>query len=398
MRKMLLAACVGSLMLPTVQALAYTVNVNSSIPITTQVVPQLSTANGTLSGILTTTRELGGAVSSGNDKIAAMIQQSNENMQQFATYAQQAQNLETARRSYTLPASICSESGSGQAAQISRQSGSKQGKLSSGKAVSNTAVKKVLENKAAAPEQDLFATANVHSQYCTASDVQAWGELCKRESELPGGDKQLRSVLAGAGKEDKAPELTFTPEQTDAAMMYMKNSVRKSVGRTLKKGEIKTDAGRQYLGMATQHEAIQSAAEQPQLAMIAGSQPSEATKDVLEEALQSPSSKAWFDENASPEARRSGMMSQREFEAFEVNRRYANTDYLTDLQEMDGDNLARESIRIQSLQNALLLSIRQQLQENAILAGQQLSIAGANYYEPRMAQKLQQVSTGAARE
>lgn len=397
MKKLILAACIGGVMLPVYQAFAYPVEVITSTPITTEVVPQLSTANGTLGSILSTNQQIGGAVSSGNDKIAAMIQQSTENMQQYATYAQQVQNLETARRSYTVPESICSESASGQASQIARQAGAKQNSLASGGGVSNAAIKKVLSSKSAAPEQSQFATADIHRNYCTQEDADAWGELCNGVSDLPGGDKQISSLLAGAGAEDKAPELTFSQEQTDAAMMYLKNSSRRDVGRALKKGEVKTDSGRQYIGLMTEHDAIQSAAEQPQLAMVAASQPNEATKDVLAETLQTPSSKAWYDQNASAEAKRAGMMSLREFESFEVNRRYANTDYQTDLQNMDGDNLMRESIRVQSLQNALLLGIKQQLQENAILSGQQLSLSSAQYYEPRLAQKLQQASAGATR-
>lgn len=398
MKKLILAACIGGVMLPVYQAFAYPVEVITSTPITTEVVPQLSTANGTLGSILSINQQIGGAVSSGNDKIAAMIQQSTENMQQYATYAQQVQNLEEARRSYTVPESICSESASGQAAQIARQAGAKQTRLAGGGGVSNAAIKKVLSSKPASPEQSQFATAEIHRNYCTQEDTDAWGELCNGVSDLPGGDKQVRSLLAGAGAaEDKAPELTFSQEQTDAAMMYLKNSSRRDVGRALKKGEVKTDSGRQYIGMMTEHDAIQSAAEQPQLAMVAASQPNEATKDVLAETLQTPSSKAWYDQNASAEAKRAGMMSLREFESFEVNRRYANTDYQTDLQNMDGDNLMRESIRVQSLQNALLLGIKQQLQENAILSGQQLSLSSAQYYEPRLAQKLQQASAGATR-
>ncbi|EJA1620115.1 conjugal transfer protein TraW [Escherichia coli] len=398
MKIKLLAAVTGSLMLSSFTASAYTVNVNSSIPITTQVVPQLSTANATLGTILTTNQQIGGAISSGNDKIAAMIQQSTENMQQYATYAQQIKNLEDARRSYTVPDSICSESSSGQATQISRQAGAKQASLSRGGGVNSSSVKKALSSKPDAPEKDLFATADIHRNYCTKEDADAWGDLCNGVSNLPGGDKQIRSLLAGAGPEDKAPELTFSQEQTDAAMMYLKNSSRRSVGRALKKGEVKTDSGRQYIGMMTEHDSIQSAAEQPQLAMVAASQPNEATKDVLAETLQTPSSKAWYDANASEEAKRTGMMSLREFESFEVNRRYANTDYQTDLQGMDGDNLVRESIRVQSLQNALLLGIKQQLHENAILIGQQLSLQGAQYYEPRLAQKMQQATAGATRQ
>lgn len=397
MKKPILAACLGGLTLSAFQAFAYTVNVNSSIPITTEVTPQLSTANATLGSILSTNQQIGGAVSSGTDKIAAMILQSTENIQQYATYAQQIQTLEKARRSYTVPDTICSESASGQASQIVREASAKQAALAIGDGVSQAAIKKVLSSRAAAPEKDQFATADIHGHYCSQDDVDAWGDLCQGVSELPGADQQIRSLLAGAGTEDKAPELTFTQEQTDAAMMYLKNTSRHHVGRALQKGEAKTDNGRQYIGLLTEQAAIQSAAEQPQLAMVAASQPNEATKDVLAETLQTPSSQAWYDRNASAQAKRTGMMSLREFELFEVNRRYANTDYLADLQAMDGDNLIRESIRVQSLQNALLLGIKQQLQENAILTGQQLSLDSAQYYEPRLAQKLKQTSTGALR-
>lgn len=397
MNKYLIAACTGGMMMSALPVAAYTVNVNSSIPITTEVVPQLVTANGTLGTLLATSQQLGGAVSAGNDKIAAMIQQSTENMQQYATYAQQVQNLEEARRSFTVPDSICSESASGQAAQIARRAGAKQTALGNGSSVSNAAVKKSLSSRPEAPEKNHFATADIHRSYCSRDDVEAWGDFCHGVSTQPGADRQIRSVLNGAGPEDKPPELTFSQDQTDAAMMYLKNSARRSAGRALKKGEIKTDSGRQYLGMMTEHQAIQSAAEQPLLAMIAASQPNEETREVLAETLTTPSSQSWYDANASAEARRTGMMSLREFESFEVNRRYANIHYQADLQGMAGDNLMRESIRVQNLQNALLLGIKQQLQENAILAGQQLSLNSAQYYEPRLAQKLKQTAAGAIR-
>ncbi|RAP69521.1 conjugal transfer TraW domain protein, partial [Candidatus Erwinia dacicola] len=76
MKKRLLAVTIGGLLLSPFYSSAYTVNVNSSISITTEVVPQLSTANATLGSILSTNQQIGGTISSGNDKIAAMIQQS----------------------------------------------------------------------------------------------------------------------------------------------------------------------------------------------------------------------------------------------------------------------------------------------------------------------------------
>nr|WP_260630658.1 conjugal transfer protein TraW [Pseudomonas syringae]UVN18234.1 hypothetical protein pPsy0462b_00089 [Pseudomonas syringae] len=82
----------------------------------------------------------------------------------------------------------------------------------------------------------------------------------------------------------------------------------------------------------TQYKAIQSAATQPQLDIIAASQANPATQEALQEALQNPSAAEYFASTGSQQAQRTGVMSEREFEAFEVGRRYANTAYETDLQ------------------------------------------------------------------
>ena len=376
----------------------YPVTVDSSVPITTQVVPQLSTANATLGSLLATSNAIGGAVNEGNDKIAAMIQESTTNQQQYASYMQQAQNLEHARQSFTVPDSICSESASGQAAQVAGTAAAAQSTLAAGKGVSDSAISQLLNDPAPAPEQDLFQTTSVHAKYCSASDEQAYGSaLCQGTSDLPGGDTDIRSVLSGAGPEGKTPDLTFSQDQTDAAMMYLKNTTGLDVSKQLTKGEVKSETGRQYVGMMAQYQAMQSAARQPELELIAGSTANAATKDALTETLSTPSAKSYYDATASAEAKRTGEMSQREYEAFEVGRRYANTDYLTDLQAMQGDNLTRESIRIQNLQNWLLLGIRQQLQEQAVISGQQLALASAAWYGPRLQQKLQQVNAGTTR-
>ena len=117
----------------------------------------------------------------------------------------------------------------------------------------------------------------------------------------------------------------------------------------------------------------------------------------MKETLQTPSAAAYFSRTASAEAQRTGMMSEREFEQFEAGRRYANTDYQTDLQAMEGDNLMRESIRVQTLQNWLLLGIKQQLQKSTILQGQQLSLNATEAYRPQLQAKMREVSAGAAR-
>lgn len=92
--------------------------------------------------------------------------------------------------------------------------------------------------------------------------------------------------------------------------------------------------------------------------MVAASQPLDATRDALTEARQAPSAESYYQQTASAQAKQTGEMSEREFEAFEVGRRYANTAWNTDLQAMSGDNLTREVARQQSLGNWLALGIK----------------------------------------
>lgn len=245
----------------------------------------------------------------------------------------------------------------------------------------------------AAPREGGTLSATLHAGYCTAEEATRYGgtALCPQVSALPGGDIELRSLLDGAGAPGKTPELTFTPAPVDAAMAYMKNSARHDAGAALGKGEGLTTTGREYQGLLTQYRAIQSAASQPQLEMIAASQPNPATREALAEALQSPSAHKYFSATASEAARRAGVMSEREYEAFEVGRRYANTAWGTDLQ---GDNLLRELIRVQSLGNWLQWGVKNELHTANILTGQQLALAAKAQYAPQLQQLSVQMNEG----
>ncbi|ECE0486572.1 conjugal transfer protein [Salmonella enterica subsp. enterica] len=384
---------------------AQNVYVTGSRPVDSEIMPALGTTNATLGSILSVNTGIGGAITEGTDKIAAMIQESVTNQQQYASYMQESQNLEHARQSYTVPDSICSDSASGVAAQVSATAAAKQSSVASGSSISDNTIKKVMSDPTPPPEQRTYTTATVHGKYCSSTDESAYGDsICKGASDMPGGDTDISSILTGAGPEGKTPDLTFTQDQVDAATMYMENSASQVVSKKLSKGEVKSDSGKQYVGLMAQYDAIQSAARQPQLELIADSQTNEATKDALAESMEAsedngtaPSTKSYFDATASAQAKQTGMMSKREYDEFEVGRRYANTDYLTDLSAMEGDNLTRELIKVENLQNWILLGIRQQLQEQSVISGQQLNLSSATYFGPRLQDKLQQVTAGAAR-
>jgi hypothetical protein len=392
MKRTLLAA---TLAVVSGHALAgYPVSVLSSVPVTTQVVPALTSIETTLAEILTTNTEIGSAITQASDKNSAVVSEGFQAQRSADNFGRETDRLEKARDSFTVPDSICSESASGVAKQVSNTAAAAQSSLASGSGITNSAIKTAVSSVPLLPAQEDYRSAAIHAKYCTSEEYALYGgtELCESTSSLPGGDTEIRSVLQGAGAVGKDPDLTFTDDQVDAAMAYLRNSTKHSVGRTLGKGEINTATGWRYQGLMTQYKAIQNAAMQPQLEMIADS-----TKTALAEALQNASAKSYYDDTASSEAQSTGEMSNREFESFEVGRRYANTDYETDLQAMDGDNLIRELIRVQSLSNWIQLGIKNEIRESNILAGQALSLNADRTYQPKMEGLMSQISAGVAK-
>ncbi|WP_257188628.1 conjugal transfer protein TraW [Enterobacter hormaechei] len=384
--------------LPTV-ASALTVNVNSSVPITTQVLPEMATIQATLVEILQMQQATGTAITQNADKLGALINQDGQATRQQMIFNNETQRLEEARQSFSVPDSICSDSASGVAAQSKSASGSAASKLSSGKGVSSSAVRKRISTASEEQARDAYDGANVHAAYCTAAEYERFGGtgICPAVSYLPGGDSQVRSIYGGAGPEGQAPALSWSQEQIDAAMAYMKNTARPSAGRTPGKGEVNTVTGRTYVGLLNEYNGIIDAASEPQLSLIADSKTSETTRDALKEALQSPSAAQYFDNVASPEAKAKGYMSQREFESFEAGRRYANTAYLSDLQQMDGDNLMRELIRTTAQMNWQLNDIKELLRKGNVIDGQLLAAFARQSYAPRLKQLESAMNQGAAK-
>lgn len=362
------------------------VTVDASVPITVQVMPAMVGLQATLAEILTTDMQIGTAIVQASDKQVSVITEAARAQREADIFGRQTERLERARDTYTVADSICSESASGVAAAVGRGTRAGASRLASGQGVSNAVVRQTLASMPVTPRQGGYRSAAMHAAYCEPGEVTLYGgtDLCPKVSELPGGDTELRSLLDGAGAVGKAPDLTFTQAQTDAGLAYMKNSARHDGARAPGKGEIQSATGHEYQGLMTQYRAIQSAAAQPQLDIIAASQPNPATREALVETLKSRSAAQYFIATASPEALRRGEMSEREFEAFEVGRRYANTAYETDLQQMSGDNLTRELVRVQSLGNWLQLSLKNEQRQGNVIAGQQLTLAADAHYMPQL--------------
>lgn len=357
-----------------------------SLPITTQVMPAMVTITSTLAAILKTDMQIGTAIVQASDKQASIAAEVGRAQREADIFGRQTERLEKARAGYSVPDSICSESASGVVYTVNKGSRASASVLGSGQGVRSAAVQKTIASLPVDPQQGGYRSAAVHAAYCTQAEAAQYGgtDLCPAVSSMPGGDTEMRSLLDGAGAVGKAPELTFNQDQIDAAMAYMKNSAKPDVGRTPGKGEIQTATGQEYQGLLTQLQAILSAAMQPQLDLIAASKANPATQQALDEARKTPSANKYFIATASKEAQRTGQMSERELEAFEVGRRYANTDYGTDLQQMDGENLMRELIRVQNLGNWLLMGNKNEQRQGNVIAGQQLAIAADGKYKQQM--------------
>ncbi|MHC8347713.1 conjugal transfer protein TraW [Pseudomonas sp. RT6P73] len=342
-------------------------------------------------------QKIGTSVNENGQKIAKTIEADGKTQREFAVSQEKNRKLEEARQRYFVGSNICSESASGGAHVVAGSAQAAKGGMrpGGGAKVSNKAIAQALNTPPIAPEIDSSRAAKVHAQFCDADDYAAYGgsQACPSVStSMPGADKRVDSVLSGAGENGKAPDLTFNQDQIDAARMYVQNSTRRSIAPQLKKGEADTVAGSQYVGLMNQYNAIISAAADPQEQRIANSQPSPATKDLLKEALISPAAAAYYKEFASDTAKSTGMMSAREFEAFEVGRRYANTEYQADLQALSGENLQREQIRIASLNNWLMLGIKDELQKSNIINGQLLASAARDEYTPILGTLYKSVS------
>jgi hypothetical protein len=356
---------------------------------------QISSFQTQMGSLLT---QIGSAINQNGSKVATTVEASAKADREFQTEKSRQERINKAKHDLEVSSSICSESASGGATSVSSGSSAAKGSMRpGGGGVANSSINNAVNKPAINPVADASRSAAIHAKYCDAIDYAAYGgsDACPAvNTNMPGADKRVDSLMTGAGKDGKKPDLTFTQEQTDVARMYIQNSTRRSISKDLTKADANSAAGKVYLGITTQLNASISAAADPQERMLAERQPLDETKDLLKEALQSPSAKSYFDETASDVARATGKMSKAEFLQFEVGRRYANTAYQKDLQAMDGENLQREIIRVQALQNSLLLELRNEIQAGNLVAGQQLASQVRAEYGPLLEQQYQSIGAG----
>lgn len=356
------------------------------------VVTQIGSFQASMTTLLT---QIGSAINQNGSKVATTVEAAAKADREFQTEKGRQDRINSAKDAFEVASNICSESASGGATAVTAASSAAKSSLRPGTGgISDSSINNAVNKPALNPVADASRSAAIHAKYCDAIDFAAYGGSAACPSvntNMPGADKRVDSVLTGAGPDGKKPDLTFTQQQTDVARMYIQNSTRRSISKDLTRSEASSAAGKVYLGVVNQMNASLSAAADPQERVLAERQPLDATKDLLNEALQAPSAKSYFDETASDLARSTGKMSKAEFLQFEVGRRYANTAYQQDLQQMTGENLIREQIRVASLQNSLLLELRNEIQAGNIVAGQHLASSIRTEYGSQLETQYQSI-------
>ncbi len=155
-RKTLLAALIATLSGTACQAHAYSVTVVASRPVEEQVIPRMEAIKDVLGNILSTQTATGTAINQNSEKLASVIAQNGQATRQQMIFSNETQRLEEARKSFTVPDSICSESASGIATESKSASASAASKLSKGGGVSNRSLRDRLASAANSPVRELM--------------------------------------------------------------------------------------------------------------------------------------------------------------------------------------------------------------------------------------------------
>ncbi|HEF1030939.1 TPA: conjugal transfer protein TraW, partial [Escherichia coli] len=111
----LLALLIGCTVIPSTHA--YPVTVVASQPVTTQIMPELAAIQGVMAEMVRMQTATGTAINQSSEKLASVIAQDGQATRQQMIFSNETRRLEEARKSFSVPDSICSESASGVAAE-----------------------------------------------------------------------------------------------------------------------------------------------------------------------------------------------------------------------------------------------------------------------------------------
>jgi hypothetical protein len=223
-------------------------------------------------------------------------------------------------------------------------------------------------------------SADAHAKsYCTDAEAGQLGLLgsrvCLRQSQLPGADIQADSLFYGAKRKGAAyagPNLTYSKEQIDAALAYNANTTDPLPAQPVRFAQANVQEGRLYHALWLSAKARIDAADINKRDIIASRTPLLDGRIMLDALKNSNSSEDFgrasnqfyldskdrygFDQGVSPMA----------LLDFDVERRYSNPAWVSQLGAASQGAIAREQAHMLALQ--LHLQLKQIYQNERIIA------------------------------
>lgn len=306
-------------------------------------------------------------------KVSDTIVQSSNSQREMAVEVQRKAEKERIERNTQLPVDPCASSGSNFVATAMTGSASRSSSYRSGgggSAPSSAVLARKLASPIPTTEGSRKQTYAIHTErYCNVIENKLGYSGCST-SDMPDGDSSIDSVLTGAGKPGKEPELTFTKEQEEAGRAYASLSVDPHPPEHLSKGEASTEQGRLYIAMQKAYQANMSAAEKPAFDAIAARVPFAGSKKLIEELKKSDGAAKYYDATASKAAKATGTMSLAELQDFEAGRRFRNPYWMIAMgAEADPAKLQREMVFMQAYANEMMYQQYRKMEQQDIRLG-----------------------------
>ncbi|MDR6397997.1 conjugal transfer protein TraW [Herbaspirillum seropedicae] len=316
----------------------------------------IGTASTNIStSIVTAINNLSANLSNVGVKVSDTVAQTGKAQRQANIDLQTSRDKERISRETELPVDPCATSGSNYAS-VAQGAASKvassYARGSGARSVSSAVLNKALNDAIPSIQATKRQTQAIHAErYCDAIELRLGYDGCK-SSQMPNGDANIESVMAGAGLPGKMPDLTFTKDQEEAARAFVRNATDPSPPEHISKAEAATEQGKLYIGMQKAYQANMSAAERPALDAIAARLPFDGSKKLIEQINMAEEAKKYWLATASKVALSTGTMSLAELQEFEAGRRYRNPYWVVSMAATaDPVKLQREQVMMQAFAN-----------------------------------------------
>ncbi|MEW6339653.1 MAG: conjugal transfer protein TraW [Pseudomonadota bacterium] len=336
-----------------------------------------------------------GAKESGSSVMAANTQRD------MAAQVQQQSEMDATLQQTELPIDPCATSGSNYAMQAVHSVNMTATNYRPGgnATVSSAPLSKALSSFAPSIEASRRASTSIHeAAYCNANEVALGYPGCSTSS-MPDGDANADSLYDGAGMPGKDADLTFTPQEIEAARAYERMSVDPEPPQYVSKAEANTEVGKLYIAMQKAYQANVSSAENTLNNLIAARAPFPGSAQLISDInSSSDSAEQYFNANASPVAKSTGTMSLAELEDFEAGRRWRNPYWQIEMGAVaDPTKIAREQLYTTAFMADIDYQNFQRSQHIEVLLGQLLAVLERTNERPVLEAQLQRVHATNAR-